>query len=500
MAGAQESIAGTPDDTPGVWLYSAGLSAGTPAAPTGQPAGAPTDDIIREAISFDLLTYVGDQEEEVDSFSWGPFEGDPAYGGQVDTTLAEVVEGLTTVDDFGYIAEGGDDAANFDLGTRGSFAGGLRAHALQDDLVIVPDGVVATGTLGPTGATTPVEADAALDGCEILIFEDAELSGMEIVLSSPTYNIIITLEDRQVDPNTFAGADDTLICIDLDSLPGFDGTFIDTISISDDGVPMTSPPRIHGDTYVEIDAIATRSLGQGASTASLNGHKFVSCDPNGPFSGMAGVEIQLNDADGNPVASTYTNDEGFYEFLELDPGTYTVKEMGAPGTESLKAVPGSAGGTAVDADTISGIELGPGDSSLDNDFYNVFVAGCGTGTPGYWKNHPEAWPVDEITIGGVTYSKEDAIVLMDHPTKKDKTYTMFQALVAAKLNVLIGNDDSCIADTIAAADDWMAPPPIGYGPVGSGVSGNSAAWKEGEPLYLDLDDYNNGLLCAPHRD
>ena len=32
------------------------------------------------------------------------------------------------------------------------------------------------------------------------------------------------------------------------------------------------------------------------------------------------------------------------------------------------------------------------------------------------------------------------------------------------------------------------------------VKANSDAWDVGEPLYLMLDDYNNGYLCAPHRD
>jgi hypothetical protein len=78
----------------------------------------------------------------------------------------------------------------------------------------------------------------------------------------------------------------------------------------------------------------------------------------------------------------------------------------------------------------------------------------------------------------------------------DKTYGMFEQLVAAKLNVEIGNDDSCIASDITAADAWMAT----NGPVGSGVKANSAAWKNsGSDLHGDLDDYNNGLLCAPHR-
>jgi hypothetical protein len=72
---------------------------------------------------------------------------------------------------------------------------------------------------------------------------------------------------------------------------------------------------------------------------------------------------------------------------------------------------------------------------------------------------------------------------------------MFRSLVAAKLNVLIGNDSSCVATTIAQADGWMAA----WGPVGSRVKASSLAWKLGEPLHRQLDDYNNGGLCAPAR-
>jgi hypothetical protein len=119
----------------------------------------------------------------------------------------------------------------------------------------------------------------------------------------------------------------------------------------------------------------------------------------------------------------------------------------------------------------------------------------GMGTPGYWKNHPEAWPVGEITIGGVVYTKAEAIAVMESGDK-DKSFTMFRHLVSAKLNVLAGNDSSCIATTIAAADVWMAT----YGPAGTGVAARSVAWKAGEPVAWELDAYNNGDRCAPHRD
>ena len=121
----------------------------------------------------------------------------------------------------------------------------------------------------------------------------------------------------------------------------------------------------------------------------------------------------------------------------------------------------------------------------------------GVGTPGYWMNHLNAWPEDGIVIGGRYYTKEQAYILMKKPVATDKTYSMFAALVAAKLNVMIGNDAGCIADTIAAADNWM----VTYY-VGSGVAagGETSPWRVGEPLFLLLDAYNNGLLCAPARD
>ena len=117
-------------------------------------------------------------------------------------------------------------------------------------------------------------------------------------------------------------------------------------------------------------------------------------------------------------------------------------------------------------------------------------------SPGYWINHPDAWPVDEITIGGVTYSKEDAISWMKAPVKGDKTLTMFPALVAAKLNGGLGC--WCIMSIVREANVWM----LQFGPVGSGVKASSEAWQysHGEMLYWLMDAYNNGMLCAPKAD
>lgn len=120
----------------------------------------------------------------------------------------------------------------------------------------------------------------------------------------------------------------------------------------------------------------------------------------------------------------------------------------------------------------------------------------GTGTPGYWMNHPDAWPVDGLEIGGVYYPKVLAINLIKAPVKGDKSLTLFAAFVAAKLNVIVGN---CPPDcySFGEIDQWF----VNF-PVLSGVKANSEPWQysHGEALYWCLDDYNNGWLDMPSRD
>lgn len=120
-----------------------------------------------------------------------------------------------------------------------------------------------------------------------------------------------------------------------------------------------------------------------------------------------------------------------------------------------------------------------------------------TKTLGYWKTHDGAWPVDEIIIGKIAYTKVEAIDIMWISGDGDKTYDMFRQLVAAKLNIEIGCESSCIGDTIEDADDWMV-----IHPLNSSVQAGSEVWQTGELLHFILDQYNNGELhcdSPPHE-
>jgi hypothetical protein len=112
--------------------------------------------------------------------------------------------------------------------------------------------------------------------------------------------------------------------------------------------------------------------------------------------------------------------------------------------------------------------------------------GC-TYTQGYWKNHPDAWPVDEIAIGGTTYSIEEAIAILETPPKGDATYILAHQLIAAKLNVLNGANLNDLGATIEDADAWLSAHPLGSKP-------QSPDREQGIAMAEILDSYNNGLL------
>ncbi|MCL5282206.1 MAG: hypothetical protein M1376_20140 [Planctomycetes bacterium] len=122
---------------------------------------------------------------------------------------------------------------------------------------------------------------------------------------------------------------------------------------------------------------------------------------------------------------------------------------------------------------------------------------CGVRTPGYWKTHPDDWPLESISIGADTYTKAEALDYLLHPVPGDKSYTLFSQLVSVILNHAAYNSIDVLKNdgTFYWSVQWCQ-----HYPPGSDVRGNSDAWKIGEPLAQKLDDYNNGLLGVPAAD
>jgi len=110
---------------------------------------------------------------------------------------------------------------------------------------------------------------------------------------------------------------------------------------------------------------------------------------------------------------------------------------------------------------------------------------------GYWKNHPDAWPVTSLQLGNVTYTQDQLLAILHEPVRGNGILILAHQEIAAKLNIANGADGSCIQQTLADADALIGDlviPPIGDGYLPP---------QEAAPLAEVLDDYNEGDLCAP---
>jgi len=205
--------------------------------------------------------------------------------------------------------------------------------------------------------------------------------------------------------------------------------------------------------------------------------------------GLPGVEIELTDCDGLALTNTWSDADGYYALIDLEAGDYRVRFLAPPAYEFSPMTQDSTADPATGETVCFGLEAGETNLTWDAGFCRLEAPGVRS--QGYWKNHPEEWPVDEIEIGGDSYDKLCAILMMQLPTRGDKRLNMFEQLVAAKLNILVGNEADCVEGTILMADLWMEMNP-------QPVPAKSPAWKcEGAYLHSELQAYNDGWLCAP---
>jgi hypothetical protein len=230
----------------------------------------------------------------------------------------------------------------------------------------------------------------------------------------------------------------------------------------------------------------------------------VVCLVNGPScsSYVANARVVINgDLDGNGVLdvnrSTYTDANGRYNFPNLDDGTYTIYVTPSTLPTGANPVDDYDGVATPNRATVT---FSTTQADPANIFFQYSVAGStstgrGVRSQGYWKNHPQAWPVTSIQVGCTTYTRARAIEIMKTAPAGDKSYSMFVQLIAAKLNVAAGATSTCIVSTISSADTWLC-----NNRLGSNVGGSSNAWRSGSPMHAALDDYNNGEMCAPHLD
>lgn len=86
---------------------------------------------------------------------------------------------------------------------------------------------------------------------------------------------------------------------------------------------------------------------------------------------------------------------------------------------------------------------------------------------GYWKSHPEKWPVSSMRLGNVVYTKAQLISILARSARGNGLVSLAHELIAAKLNLFAGAQASpATVQAINSADALIGSlvvPPIGNG-------------------------------------
>ncbi len=135
-------------------------------------------------------------------------------------------------------------------------------------------------------------------------------------------------------------------------------------------------------------------------------------------------------------------------------------------------------------------------SNVVEDFVNTACVAAVSGsfdcfcprTPGYWKNHQNDWPVQELQLGSVVYGADDLKFFLKHGDRAaDASFKLARHLTAVKFNLLSGSDPS-IEGVVADADAFLTLYPPGSDPQGADRD-LAIAIKD------QLDAYNNAVDC-----
>jgi hypothetical protein len=198
-------------------------------------------------------------------------------------------------------------------------------------------------------------------------------------------------------------------------------------------------------------------------------------DPDEP--GMADITVNLYDCEENMIATTVTDEDGFYAFEELEAGEYRLQFVAPDDYEFSPQDEGDDDELDSDANPENGwtecfaLEADTEDPTRDAGIYMVEEEGCTYGK-GFWKNHAGMGPQEDLVtdllplwLGGedgeMSINVETAEMAYEilgqhvygHPS--NGITRLYAHLLTAKLNIANGADDEDIAEVINAADDFL---------------------------------------------
>lgn len=127
-------------------------------------------------------------------------------------------------------------------------------------------------------------------------------------------------------------------------------------------------------------------------------------------------------------------------------------------------------------------------------------------TQGFWKTHPDAWPVARLPLGDDEYSHAEALELLWTPPRADASLILAHQLIAAELNAAAGVDATVVADALAEAHALLELPGLlPHGTRASSPEGRAmtavaeilAAFNEGALTVGDCEEIPSGGRARP---
>lgn len=153
--------------------------------------------------------------------------------------------------------------------------------------------------------------------------------------------------------------------VGYDDGPDMVGTAGGSLLAPDTIENITLVSDTHGVNY---DFLETRP-------STISGHVIEDLNGNGVFDAgetpIDGALVELYDAYGIFIDFAITDSSGYYEFRNVDPGTYVVSEVQPIGYEDGADIVGSEGGTLLPPDSIGDIVIKSGTDATDYDFLEV---------------------------------------------------------------------------------------------------------------------------------
>lgn len=181
-----------------------------------------------------------------------------------------------------------------------------------------------------------------------------------------------------------------------------------------------------------------------------SGHVLFHCTASGPavtWSGpktVAKVTFQLQSSVSDTVRPAKENgittdilDSGATvgqpEFTPTPTQTpVTPTSTPTPGTATVTHTPGTTTATATPVTST------PVTTSTPRSTVVPTTTACLAHTQGYWRNHPDSWPVESLSLGLHVYTKNELLAILKTPAGGDASLIIAHELIAAKLNVAAG--------------------------------------------------------------